>query len=203
MADPAVARHFAASAESYGRLRGRGPLGWIRKQEQQAVRELADVAPGERVLDAGCGDGVTLGWLQSRGAQATGIDLSWPMARVCDAAGCRVAVQDLERPGLRAVFDWVLCIGAMEFVADPAGALRRLAECLAPGGRLVLLYPRRGALGSLYSLYHRSHGARIHTFDRRQVTELMNGAGLETPEIWRDCVLATVCRTSLASPDRP
>ena len=113
MVDPAVARHFADAATRYSRLRGSGPLGWVRSREQTAVQDLANVEPGATVLDAGCGDGATLDWLRKRGAHAIGIDLTWPMARICAMRGLAVAVQDIEEIGLQPVFDWVLCIGSL------------------------------------------------------------------------------------------
>ena len=127
MVDPAVTRHFSDTASRYSRLRGSGPLGWVRAREQKAFRELAEVAPGTTVLDAGCGDGATLEWLRERGARAVGIDLTWPMARICAASGLAVAVQDMEEIGLRPIFDWVLCIGSLEFVPSPERALKNLA----------------------------------------------------------------------------
>jgi len=195
MADPAVARHFADAASRYTRLRGAGPLSWIRSREQAAVQELADVGPGRTALDAGCGDGATLDWLRKRGVDAFGIDLTWPMARICADTGLRVAVQDIEELGLRPVFDWVLCIGALEFVPDPERALKSLAACLNQTGTLVLLYPRKGPWGTLYALYHRTHGARIHLFSDDEMTKHLAGAGLAPPRSRRDCLLSSVCST--------
>jgi SAM-dependent methyltransferase len=168
----------------------------MRSREQAAVQELVGVKPGATVLDAGCGDGATLEWLRKREAHGVGIDLTWPMARICAARGLSVAVQDIEEIGLRPVFDWVLCIGSLEFVPDPARAVRNLATCLAPTGTLVLLYPRKGPLGTLYALYHRTHGARIHLFSTDEVTA--TGAGLAPPLERRDCALSSVCSTALA-----
>jgi len=193
MVDPAVARHFADAATRYSRLRGSGPLGWVRSREQTAVQDLANVEPGATVLDAGCGDGATLDWLRKRGAHAIGIDLTWPMARICAMRGLAVAVQDIEEIGLQPVFDWVLCIGSLEFVPSPARALQNLAACLAPTGTLVLLYPRKGPLGTLYALYHRTHGTRIHLFNTDDIAALFSGAGLELPRSRRDCLLSSVC----------
>lgn len=195
MVDPAVVRHFSRVAAGYSRLRGAGPLSRIRSREQAAVRELVEISPGAIVLDAGCGDGATLEWLEARGARALGIDLTLQMARLCAERGFSVAVQDLEQLGLREIFDWVLCVGALEFVPDPARALKNLGMCLGPHGRLVLLYPRKGPLGTLYAIYHRSHGARIHLFDRRDITSLLSGAGLTAPIRHRDCTLSSVCST--------
>ena len=202
MADPTVARYFAGAASRYTRLRGTGPLSWIRSREQAAVQELADVRPGTFVLDAGCGDGATLKWLGDRGARAIGIDLTWPMARVCASRGLSVAVQDIEDIGLQPVFDWVLCIGSLEFVPNPARALENLAACLAPTGTLVLLYPRKGPLGTLYALYHRVHGTRIHLFKKDDIAVLFSGAGLEPPRSRRDCLLSSVCSTVPAGEPR-
>jgi SAM-dependent methyltransferase len=202
MVDPAVTRHFAGAASRYTRLRGSGPLGWVRAREQAAVRELAAVEPGAIALDAGCGDGATLEWLRGRGAKAIGIDLTWPMARVCAMRGLAVAVQDIEQIGLKPVFEWVLCIGSLEFVPDPARALRNLAGCLSPAGTLVLLYPRKGPLGTLYALYHRSHGTRIHLFNSDDIRTLFSGAGLLPPQRRRDCLLSSVCSTAPAVENR-
>jgi 2-polyprenyl-3-methyl-5-hydroxy-6-metoxy-1,4-benzoquinol methylase len=195
MVEPAVVRHFSRAAASYSRLRGAGPLSRMRSREQAAVQELVQVDPGATVLDAGCGDGATLEWLHERGALALGIDLTLPMARLCLSRGYSAVVQDLEDLGLRPVFDWILCIGALEFVPDPARALKNLAECLAPRGTLVLLYPRKGPLGTLYALYHRTHGARIHLFDSDEIISLLRGAGLAPPTERRDCALSSVCST--------
>ncbi len=198
MADPAVARHFGDKAAGYSRLRATGPLGRVRAAEQRAVWDLARVSADDLVLDAGCGDGATLEWLSARGARAVGVDLVWSMARVCSRQSFDVAVQDIEELGLRPVFAWVLCIGALEFVRDPARALASLADCLAPSGTLVLLYPRRGPLGILYALYHLTHGARIHLFGHREMDALLVGAGFEAPTRRHDCMLSTVCSTRLA-----
>lgn len=195
MTNEPAAKHFSAAAPRYGRLRDRGLLGRLRQQEQRAVHQLAAIRAGETVLDAGCGEGSTLRWLSSRNAKAVGIDLSLAMIRQSSACEAAVAVQDIEALGLRPVFDWVLCLGALEFVDDPRRALANLAECLSPKGRLVLLYPRRGILGALYALYHRSHGIRIHTFGPREADGLLVMSGLRPPYERRRCLLADVVAT--------
>jgi SAM-dependent methyltransferase len=192
MASEAAARHFTRVASDYGKLRQQGLNGFLRGREQRAVAALARVQPGARVLDAGCGDGETLAWLVARGARPVGFDLVAPMAAHCHARGFDVCVQDMERPGFRATFDWVLCIGSLEFTREPASALQALSGCLHQGGRFVLLFPRRNWLGRVYAAYHRRHGVPVWLFSRRQMTRLLRRAGLEPVE-WRDCLLSSVC----------
>lgn len=190
---PAATRHFDGVAASYGGRRATGPVGWLRRHETGAVHALASVAPGEAVLDAGCGDGFALDWLTALGARAFGIDLALGMARVCRARGHRVAVSDLARPGLRGGFDWVLCLGALEFTSDPAASVAALAALLRPGGRFVLLYPRIVPLGPLYALYHRGHGVVIRLFTRESVRTMLSAAGLTGPEQMRWSWLSSAC----------
>jgi SAM-dependent methyltransferase len=168
----------------------------MRSREQAAVQELADISPGSLVLDAGCGDGATLEWLRLRGAKAVGIDLTLPMARLSAARGFPTAVQNLENLGLRPVFDRVLCIGVLEFVRNPSRAIQNLGACLAPAGKLVLLYPRKGPLGLLYALYHRTHGVRIKLFKTSDLAGLLASADLARPTEVRDCALSSVCVSS-------
>ncbi|HUI28449.1 MAG TPA: class I SAM-dependent methyltransferase, partial [Candidatus Kryptonia bacterium] len=173
MATAAAIRHFERVAASYTRLRDRWPLGALRRQEAQALATLTHIEPGARVLDAGCGDGTTLAHLADDGVRGVGIDITRPMAAQCRRRGFPVCVQDIEQLGFRAAFDWVLCIGSLEFTAEPFKAIRSLAGCLRPSGRLVLLFPRRNLLGHVYAAYHRAHGVRAWRFSRAEVAALL------------------------------
>ncbi len=111
--------------------------------------EAAAAAPGERVLDVGCGTGATL--LPFAAAvgphgHATGIDIAAPMlARARD----RVAEQGLTNVTLLqadaqvhdfapASFDLVTSRFGVMFFADPTAAFRNLFGALRPGGRLCM-----------------------------------------------------------------
>jgi SAM-dependent methyltransferase len=198
----AVARHFAAVANAYGSLRGRWPLGTLRAREQAAVRALVTAVPGQRVLDAGCGDGETLAWLLASGTRPLGVDLVWDMARRARGHGAPVVVQDFAALGVRPVFDWALCIGALEFAPDPVRVLRGLRQALRRGGRVGLLFPRRGLLTRLYAAYHRRHGVDIRVFSRAEMARHLGAAGLVADGAWRDCLLSTVC-VARAADERP
>jgi SAM-dependent methyltransferase len=193
MAVRSAVRHFEAAAARYDALRNGGMLGTLRRRELAALRQLAPVRAGERVLDAGCGDGELLAWLAARGARAVGVDAARGMAAACRRRGLAVAVQDMEQLGVRPAFDWTLCIGSLEFAADPRRAVAELAATLRPGGRFVLLYPRREPLGLLYAAYHRLHGVRVTLFSRAEIGALFRAAGLSGPRGWRDCALSTLC----------
>jgi SAM-dependent methyltransferase len=191
-ASGSVVRHFDRRASGYARLRRSWPLRTLQIEEEQALRRLAEVEPGQRVLDVGCGAGFTLSWLRERGARAVGVDISIEMARVCLDGGHTVCVQDMVALGFRAAFDWVLCVGSLEFVPDPGRALRGFAECLRPGASLVLLFPRRGTLGTLYRLYHRAHGVRIRLFTSDEIARYCVAAGLREPTATIHCRLSSV-----------
>jgi 2-polyprenyl-3-methyl-5-hydroxy-6-metoxy-1,4-benzoquinol methylase len=192
MPEPGVVQHFTGVAARYTQLRARWPLGALRRQEEAAVRALVQPQPGERVLDVGCGDGETLSWLAARGARAVGIDVVYPMAARCRRRGYLVAVQDMEQLGVRARFDWVLCIGSLEFTTRPMQVIANLGARLRPCGRFVLLFPRRGGLATLYAAYHRTHGVRIRSFSSDEIHGYLKAAGLQPLAGWRECWLSTI-----------
>lgn len=151
------------------------------------------------MLEVGCGAGRTLSWLQQREARAFGVDVSRAMALQCRAAGHLVSVQDMQALAFRPVFDWVMCVGALEFVADPLATLRGFAASLRSHGQLLLLYPRRGMPGSLYRIYHRSNGIKVHLFSAGEIKDLCRKAGFEAPAPPIDCRLSSVCVARRAS----
>ena len=113
--------------------------------EQRLILELMGDLTDAQVLDVGCGDGVPICAVASRGAVATGVDPDPAMLAAARARagkdGIKATFLDgrVERlPFPDASFDIVAAITVLCFVSDAAGALREMARVLRPGGRLVL-----------------------------------------------------------------
>lgn len=196
--EDAVRAHYSRVAAGYASRRSRGLAGRLRGREWRAVLDLLRPDPGARVLDVGCGDGGFGAELAGRGAQVVGVDLVPAMAVAAHRAGARAAVADMQALCFRAWFDWVAWIGSSEFATSLDGAARGVAACLRPGGRLVLLFPRRNWLGLALAGYHRAGGVRMHLRSRSTVVRTLVGSGFEPPDAWRRCAAAWVCRARLA-----
>ena len=105
------------------------------------------VAPGERVLDVGCGTGhAALAAAEAVGSSGTvfGADLAVPLLEVARAKARERGMEHVEfvEGDYRALgfpngaFDVVLCSFAIFLVPDMPGALAELWRMVAPGGRL-------------------------------------------------------------------
>ena len=104
-------------------------------------------APGERILDVGCGTGGTAAELAAMVApagQVTGIDLAPSMAQAARArfaavANVRFAACDIETadriPG--APFDAAYARMVLMLLADPVAGCASIRRSLRPGGRLA------------------------------------------------------------------
>jgi SAM-dependent methyltransferase len=111
---------------------------------RQAVASLG-LAPGMRVLDAGCGTGEALKWLALEvGAQGlvVGLDLATAHAAAACAtvaAGTAVLQADLLRPPLAAAsFDLIWAVNTVNHLRDAPSGVRALTALLRLGGRLAL-----------------------------------------------------------------
>jgi SAM-dependent methyltransferase len=101
-----------------------------------------------RCLEVGPGTGIDLFCLRAVGWDAQGLDVD-PVAaeRARQTSGCAVTVGTLDSPCYEpGAFDLVYMSHVLEHLPDPARALRRCFELLAPAGRLVLVYPNPSAL---------------------------------------------------------
>lgn len=110
------------------------------------LREEADVRPGCRALDVGCGPGILSITLASLGADVTGIDLSPGMLREAEgnAAAHQLAVDfregDAANPGFPdGTFDVIVNRWLVWNLPSPAEAYRRWLRLLKPGGRLFVM----------------------------------------------------------------
>jgi ubiquinone/menaquinone biosynthesis C-methylase UbiE len=116
---------------------------------QRRLLELADLRPGERVLEVACGTGlVTFDAAAAVGGAGAvhATDISSAMVeRVTDEADGRgmpwVTAERLEAEDLQlpdASFDVALCSLGIMYVPDPGQAMREMLRVLRPGGRAVV-----------------------------------------------------------------
>lgn len=99
---------------------------------------LRDHAPGNRVLEIGCGLGDLLVDLKARDFDVAGVEIAPPAAEQARARGLTVhegAFETLLETELKnAAFDAVIFVNVLEQMPDPESALRAAETLLAPGG---------------------------------------------------------------------
>ncbi|PYM94659.1 MAG: ubiquinone biosynthesis methyltransferase UbiE [Candidatus Rokuibacteriota bacterium] len=109
-------------------------------------RLAALLRPGLAVLDVGCGTGaITRGIAEAVGrhGRAVGVDVNASMIEKARASHRGVPSLSFEVADVLALpagsFDIVTAARVLQWLADPAAALRRMAEAARPGGRVVVL----------------------------------------------------------------
>lgn len=139
--------YFAAVAERLGRSYLRYSFTKGTAQEVGFLLELLELPAGSRLLDVGCGPGRHTIMLAQAGLAVTGVDVSARFlelaAEDARAAGVRPALfeVDARRMPFESEFDAVisLCQGGFGLMgADDSLVMKRMAEALKPGGRLVM-----------------------------------------------------------------
>jgi SAM-dependent methyltransferase len=123
----------------------------------RAVVSALKNRPGEEVLDAGCGPGVTSLTLSQQGYKVTAIDTDPAKIEILRLLGLSLGrnlaaqiatVCDL--PFRDASFDKVLCAEVLEHVEDDRRAVAELARVLRPGGVLVITVPSKHSIAHAY-----------------------------------------------------
>jgi glycosyltransferase involved in cell wall biosynthesis/GT2 family glycosyltransferase/predicted O-methyltransferase YrrM len=168
-----------------------------------ARRNLADLVPqtAGRVLDVGCGQGLTGGLLRAeRGIEVVGIEIHSQVAETAQQHLSRVIVGDVETmelPFPDGYFDCLLMGDVLEHLVDPWNALKRLVRVLHRAGTVVASVPNIRNLGIIQKLLEgtwtyeewgildRTH---LRFFALKNILALFQQAGLEVTvaEIVRD-----------------
>jgi len=105
----------------------------------EALIDLLDPQPGERVLDLGCGAGQLTAKIAERGAEAVGIDSSPAMIAQARAnfPALDFRIADATSFDVGESFDAVFSNAVLHWVHDAAAAIERVWRALKPGGRFV------------------------------------------------------------------
>ncbi len=135
------------SAQVQGELWGSAARDWVEFQEPtatplwEAMLNAAQVGPGTRFLDAGCGSGGACVLAAKRDARVSGLDASEALISIARerVTGGDFRVGDLELlPYEDGIFDTIIACNSIQYAADPNAALRELRRVCASNGRAVV-----------------------------------------------------------------
>jgi ubiquinone/menaquinone biosynthesis C-methylase UbiE len=170
--------------KEYAELASRYDRRWEHYVNASIDRTLAelDLAPGEVLLDIGCGTGVLLERVAQRQPRARlyGSDLSGAMlamARSRLASPIQLLQANAEAlPMASASIDVLVSTSAFHFIRHPARAMSEIRRVLRPGGRLIITdWCRDFLTGRLLDWYLKAYdNAHYHTYGSTEFARLLD-----------------------------
>lgn len=155
------------------------------------------LAPGDRVLDLGCGAGRHAFECYRRGARVVALDRNVDEIREVAKWFAAMAEADEVPPGATAEavegdalalpfpdesFDRVIVSEVMEHIPDDKGVLAEAVRVLRPGGLIAVTVPRwlpEKICWMLSDEYHQVEGGHIRIYRGDELLEKIRGAGLD------------------------
>jgi trans-aconitate methyltransferase len=119
----------------------------------EALLDMLNPKPGERILDLGCGPGHLTHKIAARGAQVVGLDASPEMIGLArqNYPQLNFVLDDAARMRFDTEFDAVFSNAALHWMLDAAGVARAVSRALRTGGRFVAEMGGKGNIGRIES----------------------------------------------------
>jgi ubiquinone/menaquinone biosynthesis C-methylase UbiE len=143
------------------------------------------LAPADRALDLGIGDGRVAAHLQATklvGADVSQVALDRARTRLPDAELVLVE-PDEPLPFADTEFDLVTCIETLEHIRDVQRALSEIRRVLRPGGRLALTTPVSSRWRVLFRGMEHPFSPHIRAFSRRSLRTTLETMGFQVLEL--------------------
>src|SRR5438105_3571662 len=165
---------------------------WRDKRFFELFRRFADLGPGRRALEIGCGSSPWLPFLtQQTGCAVGGIEIEPYAAELARAnlAGaksqgevfCRDGFDAEANADLLGQFDLVYSLGVMEHFPDPVRRFRILRKYLKPRGRIITTVPNmHGMNWALQRIASRERLNMHVAYDPRTLATVHTEAGFQT-----------------------
>lgn len=179
--EPGRAYGYRDASPSHSQTYLRAPL-------EKALASRSWPSPA-RALDYGCGSGWLADWLAGKGFETVGVDISESGIEVARRSFPNVEfTTDVSAASLRkrGPFDLVTCIHVIAHCFTPSSELKRIHECLRPGGMFLIATPYHGYLKNLamaVSGHLTRHldtswpGAYVHYFFPKSISKLLHEVG--------------------------
>ena len=164
---------------------------WYRARREvlaDYITRYAGLPRDARILEIGCGTGHNLPMLARFGSvDAIEID---PAARAIASGRLGKPVGDAplpELPGVeRGAYDMIAVLDVIEHIADDVAALRAMADCLKPGGRILIAVPAHPWLWSAHDVVNHHH----RRYTKRTLADAIERAGLRHRKMrWMNSLL--------------
>ena len=187
---------FTVAADAYDRFMGRysAPLAPL-------MADYARVAPGQRVVDVGCGPGaLTTELVQRVGPEGvSAVDPSEPFVAAAKERhpGVDVRLASAEQlPFADDAFDSSLAQLVVHFMADPVKGLEEMRRVTRPGGFVAAcVWDHAGGTGPLSPFWEAAHSLDANVADESQLAGSREG---HLAELFEQAGLADVEDTALS-----
>jgi len=171
--------YFESVSKDYDGTVSKGILKIPRDLERAVVLKYAKLdQPGASLIDVGCGAGYYSLEAKKAGMEVWAVDASPGMVLRLQNKVDFTEVVDIETMEFDKKFDRVVCAGVLDFVLNPDKAFRNLCKLVAPGGRLIVLSPRKGLGGLFYRVEKHFFGIHINLFTLKWLRTIAEENGL-------------------------
>jgi SAM-dependent methyltransferase len=153
------------------------------------VRDFLEPEAADRILEIGCGRGYLTREVRCLAPATTGIDVN-PQA-VSNAVARGLRVMDARRLAFDdATFDKIYSFHVIEHIIDLGVAFAEMDRVLAPGGRVLLVYPAEPIRGlyvvptalRVYGNPMRARDLHVHRLSPRRLGAFLRGTRLHVEQ---------------------